>query len=306
MDKSDDEASPQANAAGLTLAPYFADPDQLPAPLPTEGEIVSSTDVLKTGFGRHIVRVGQHFVVKYGPGVSLTEGENMLFVREACGIPTPHVYALYTKTQPNGRKRAFIVMEYIDGEPLISRWDTMSREAKSDMSRRMRSMLDKMRSIPSPGYYGCIGRRPLEDGMFWTSPNEDRSKLAIDGPINGPFDTEQQLNRAMINKYLLIGTMPNKAKFYSRVVPRVLVNHVPVFTHGDLQGKNILLRSDGSLVLIDWEAAGWYPSYWEYTLAMTACGRWESDWHEFVADMLEEEYPTEYLWFEMLLRELWS
>ncbi|KAI9038535.1 aminoglycoside phosphotransferase family protein [Aspergillus affinis] len=41
-----------------------------------------------------------------------------------------------------------------------------------------------------------------------------------------------------------------------------------MFTHGDLSSLNILVRGDDIVSIIDWETAGWYPSYWEYT---TAC-----------------------------------
>lgn len=308
MDKSANETPPQTDPAGLTVTPYFASPDQLPAPLPTEAELQRSTDVLKTGLGRRIVRVGQHYVVKYGRAVSLIEGENMLWLRETCpDMAVPRVYALYQDTDEDGYSVVHIVMERIDGEPLVSRWDAMDKEAKSDVSRRMRSLLKTMRSIPSPGYYGCIGRRPLEDAMFWTSDQDTyRSRLAGNEPINGPFDSEAQLNRALVNKYRLLGGKPAKASFYDRIVPRVLFNHAPVFTHGDLQAKNAVVRRDGSLVLVDWEAAGWYPSYWEYAYAMVACGRWNDDWSEHVADMLGEEHPTEYLWFDLFMREIWS
>lgn len=36
-----------------------------------------------------------------------------------------------------------------------------------------------------------------------------------------------------------------------------------VFTHGDLSSLNILARVDDIVGIIDWETAGWYPSYWE-------------------------------------------
>ena len=44
----------------------------------------------------------------------------------------------------------------------------------------------------------------------------------------------------------------------------------PVFTHGDLSSLNILARGDKIVGIIDWETAGWYPSYWEYTTAWQA------------------------------------
>lgn len=42
----------------------------------------------------------------------------------------------------------------------------------------------------------------------------------------------------------------------------------PVFTHGDLSSLNILVRGDVIIGMIDWETAGWYPSYWECTTAL--------------------------------------
>jgi len=34
-----------------------------------------------------------------------------------------------------------------------------------------------------------------------------------------------------------------------------------VFTHGDLSSLNVLVRGDQIVGIIDWETAGWYPSY---------------------------------------------
>jgi RIO-like serine/threonine protein kinase len=39
------------------------------------------------------------------------------------------------------------------------------------------------------------------------------------------------------------------------------------FIHGDLSSLNIIVRGDTIVGLIDWQTAGWYPSYWEYTTA---------------------------------------
>lgn len=36
----------------------------------------------------------------------------------------------------------------------------------------------------------------------------------------------------------------------------------PVFTHGDLNPANIIIRGDQVVGIIDWEFAGWYPHYW--------------------------------------------
>ncbi|KAK2794369.1 hypothetical protein FQN52_008728 [Onygenales sp. PD_12] len=39
------------------------------------------------------------------------------------------------------------------------------------------------------------------------------------------------------------------------------------FTHADLCPRNILVRDGKVCAIIDWEFAGWYPEYWEYTKA---------------------------------------
>jgi aminoglycoside phosphotransferase (APT) family kinase protein len=45
--------------------------------------------------------------------------------------------------------------------------------------------------------------------------------------------------------------------------------HRIVFTHGDFKAHNILVDDDGHLSgFLDWESAGWYPEYWEFTTAM--------------------------------------
>lgn len=41
--------------------------------------------------------------------------------------------------------------------------------------------------------------------------------------------------------------------------------HEIVFTHGDLNLRNVMVK-DGKLSgVVDWATAGWYPEYWDYT-----------------------------------------
>lgn len=44
-------------------------------------------------------------------------------------------------------------------------------------------------------------------------------------------------------------------------------NYELVLTHGDLSSLNVLVRRDEVVGIIDWETAGWFPSYWEYSSA---------------------------------------
>ncbi|RDH31196.1 hypothetical protein BDQ94DRAFT_180568 [Aspergillus welwitschiae] len=58
--------------------PYYA--SDIPCPLPTTSEIDAAAPNISLAYGgRRIVEIGEHSVVKFGKGVNLIEGENMVF-----------------------------------------------------------------------------------------------------------------------------------------------------------------------------------------------------------------------------------
>jgi len=94
----------------------------------------------------------------------------------------------------------------------------------------------------------------------------------------------------------------SRASFMERALSAVLRDHEPVFTHGDLQRKNFMV-TDPELVIVDWETAGWYPSYWEYVMAMSACGNMKDDWNVWV-DRVMQPYYSEFAWINTLMTEM--
>lgn len=284
--------------------PYYADMATLPAGIPTVKDIESSPDVLCDQRGCRVVGLGQHFVAKYGLTVDLIEGETMLFIRRATSVLVPRIYALFK--DPKSHK-AYIIMERIEGKRLDSEWGSLSHTERGVITYKLRMSFDELRKLKSPGGYCSLSERPLLDNIFWTNDTVDS--------IAGPFDTETQLNDAMLKKYVFNNLPQRKSDFYKRAFPSVLQEHPPVFSHGDFQRKNVLLRKqsrcgeDGQAaydpVIIDWEFAGWYPSYWEYSRALYACGRWNDDWSLWIEKVLDP-YWNEWAWMDMLLRELWS
>jgi aminoglycoside phosphotransferase (APT) family kinase protein len=281
--------------------PYFADPKTLPYPIPTVDEIHRSEDAIEEVGGRRVVGVGP-YAVKFGRQVDLAEGENMLFVAHSTSLPVPRVYALFRDPQNN---KGYIVMERITANTLLSEWPSLTKRQKEAIAMKLGSFLKELRCLPSPGGYCSLGYRPLLDDVFWNGSASEK--------YNGPFRTEEEFNEAMIEKYLFNNGSQNKAEFYKQSFPAVFKNHPPVFTHGDFQRKNIVLRSVGDterdvdLVFLDWEFAGWYPNYWEYSRALFACGMWDDDWGLWVNTIFAPDlYLNEWAWMRMLLLELWS
>ncbi|CAK7209802.1 hypothetical protein SCUCBS95973_000564 [Sporothrix curviconia] len=283
----------------LPALPYFVPADELPEPLPSYNTIIATKGRYVDTPCSRVVRVGKHYVVKYGPQVSLIEGLTMLFVAAAVpsAVSVPKVYAIYTVGKYN-----FIVMEYVEGDTLASVWPSLSAETKKSIGQQLRTAMDALRSLPSPGYYGRVGRNPYEDTIFWTSPDDN---VSPPGLICGPHESEEEVNNAMVAKFLYNKGPPEKAVFYRRTLPLIFHGHRPVFSHNDLQTKNLILRPDGKLTIIDWEVAGWYPDYWEYAMAHVFCGGWKTDFHECLAQALDP-YPVELPWIGMLYHELWN
>lgn len=65
------------------------------------------------------------------------------------------------------------------------------------------------------------------------------------------------------------------------------------FTHGDLKHHNILVDEPGHVTgFLDWEATGWYPEFWECTMAMRYLrkGFW---WYEFLLELGADRYREE-------------
>lgn len=231
--------SPTNNGEFCIRMPYYAASNLLPAPLPTNAEIELLRVATSSNEGRCVLFFPPHFVVKCGSIISLVEGQNMLFVSQRSDVRVPQVYAIYTEA---ATKINYIIMEYIEGETLQSVWPTLSSLEKVQITSKLRSYLGQLRALPSPGYYGSLGKLHFLNNMFWypESPGQPTPRA-----ISGPFDTEDDLNEALVLKYLELAKdserYGHKALFYRRAFRSIFQAHKPVFTHADFQRKNIMI-----------------------------------------------------------------
>jgi aminoglycoside phosphotransferase len=261
--------------------PYFA-PD-LPAPLPSVTEILASKKFLSQSGEKPVVYING-YAVKYGIKRILQEGENLLFVQESTTIPVPKVYALF---HDKATDQCFLVMERIYGKKLQDMWNTLGTAEKRNFTSQLRRSMDELRTLPSPGYYGGIWRQPNQS-MYHYFDSSDIEKIQ---------ETEEQWADAMCRRigfafrpYQHQTTVPRFRRFYRRVFS----GHKPVFTHGDFF-HNIMIRDNsGVAVIIDWESAGWKPSYWEYCFAVNVAPD-DDDWGDWIPEVFDE-YVAELGW----------
>lgn len=268
-----------------------------PAKLPTVAEILASEDYLSDDDASiAIVRVG-NYVVKYWANAAAQahEASALKWVAANTTVRVPKLVATL-----KDKKTGFVfnILEHIPGTNLSDEFDSLSKPERAHISAQLASALASLRAPASPGYIGGLNRAPCRDYLLW-SP-------AADPRRSGPFDNQAQLIDGLAAHIADNHTEPYVAHVRDLLAP-VLTDHRIVFTHGDLHMKNIMLVPAGSLpdsggrkfdiAIIDWQAAGWYPEYWEYTNALVRCrGGRDTDWLVFARGFFEgHDYAKEFL-----------
>ncbi|KAI1741437.1 kinase-like domain-containing protein [Xylaria scruposa] len=250
--------------------PYFA---PAPVPLPTYEEIIIQAS-LETA-DRTIVKIGNEFIVKYGKKIDFAEGENMLIVLQHTSLPTPKLYAMYHH-EPSDNN--VIIMENIEGEVLSNCYDNLDAGKIASIGSQLRWQLNELREIPSPRFYGLPGVRPYL-AHKWIFKNRA-------GPFNHACDFLEAYFNAQFSEAGK-SARPVLEDLKTQFLELSKNHNAPVFTHGDCQPKNIMLRKDGSISIIDWESASYCPEYFEFfvhrTYELVSAGLSEGDKDPFLA-----------------------
>ncbi|KAK0111261.1 hypothetical protein ONS95_001633 [Cadophora gregata] len=172
----------------------------------------------------------------------------MQFVANHTSSPIPKVYCAFER---KGCK--YILMERVQGQILRDGWWKRSPEYKAKILAQIKEMVEQMRRIPPPPGQGIsnVAGGPLFDSRI------------SGGSFHGPFNTLQDFHRHLREGY-------EGEREHEHDANRLVEWHKqyctkPVFTHGDLSTLNILVRGDEVVGIVDWETAGWWPEYWEYT-----------------------------------------
>ncbi|KAJ3517901.1 hypothetical protein NLJ89_g198 [Agrocybe chaxingu] len=212
----------------------------------------------------------------------------MEFVARNTTIPVPRVLDFF---EIKGFQH--LVQEYIEGDILEDVWPKMTDEQRHDAVLQLKEFMDQLRALqpPQPGRVQAVDGGPLND------PRISRSRPW--GPFVSNIDFGDFSFRGAVKKNL--DRYPGAAELYDKVEGRTWKT---VFSHGDLGPHNILWKDGRIVSIIDWEYAGWFPEYWEYTRTFLATGLFPQDenrcnfWRVF--DSVVDRYPDE-LAIEQLL-----
>ncbi|TFK33826.1 kinase-like domain-containing protein [Crucibulum laeve] len=196
-------------------------------------------------------RLGLNTFLKRGHRIDLAEAETLAYVAEHTSIPVPKVRRACCSDEIT-----YIVMDLVDGVELSSVWYKMSGIAKRRVIDQLKDYLAQLRSLkpPTNGAIASVNSGPLRDiprvgvGQFGPFANQDEFHHFLRAGCSLDMFKDMEGGHNFINTY----TQQYEIKF----------------THGDLAPRNIMVKKDGTVTgLIDWDCAGWYPEYWEYTKA---------------------------------------
>lgn len=182
-------------------------------------------------------RISPSLIVKTPLG---SERASMEFVRQNTIIPVPRDLCPHL---------SYLVVDFVDGEMLYECWGKLSRFMRFRVACTLRRYTKQLRSLtrPTPG--------ALEDGCV--------RGVVFDESVYGPFGTVRSF-RQFCELVAFEGWRADvrravRANEAIPPLPRPDLERTPVFTHGDLNLSNIMLDRRGSLWIVDWANAGFYP-----------------------------------------------
>ncbi len=203
--------------------------------------------------GLSVIRISDVAVVKCGFGVTQYEAANQQRAYEILDpaiIRIPRVYRFFAHGL-----YGYIIMEYINGQPLLS---IMNPNAYLEPMAKVLKLFEKLqRARPGPFH------ESLAFGQLWL--DYDPIAPATISDIEQYYNKRQLKNRTHLN----------------------LARYPLVFCHLDIASQNIIVMDDGSLCLVDWNSAGFYPRLFERS-ALELNIRGASDWNAKLLKLLDE------------------
>ena len=269
------------------------------------------------------------FVQRLPFGLFLKQGQKasqealaiQLVSKQTTGIPVPQILDVVENC---------FIMTRLEGEVLGDLFSEMSEDEVAQVRSELGRVVQQLRAMPRLDDAGKEGNLGIVSGPLSHLPCCDVNR--VDKLEFGPFSTISDFH-----SYLLQRVPPNiplRTKFSSAHglftngyndgarQTRGDRDEKAVFTHGDLNLRNILVQRRASSVgerkltstvvvsgIIDWTCAGWYPMYWEHAKAIYPHGRfklWTDMWAGIAVDTVPEGKRRKYSDELELEKKMWS
>jgi hypothetical protein len=237
--------------------------------VPTVADFLASKDVIYDNDhdqrSATVVRVGK-YVMKYNNRTRIEEADNLKYLAANTDLPVPKCYG--AGVLPGITNQTYIIMDYVEGDVLEKLWPTLSLEDKAEITRQLRDQVATYRKLPPPDYLGSVNGERLAYRFFRVVDGDP----AHGGPFRDATHFKDVLALRILHGFRKT-MIENLAKILRMQMDEALGDFRTVFTHADLQAKNVIVKREGvnedgsgifTVTIIDWELAGWYPEWWEW------------------------------------------
>ena len=228
--------------------------------------------------GSGLSRVGRRMLLKSRETLSVTEALTMRYIAQNTTIPVPRIHGLSV----NRHGHLQLLMEYVDAPMLEKAWPTMLPVQKRDIMCQLKGYINQLRLLepPHPGVVEAVDGSGCRDFRIRSGPF-------------GPFRDVEAFHTFLGHDYIRTQQSVKYQDHQVELDRCARRTYKTVFTHADLAPHNILVKDGMIVAIIDWEFAGWYPEYWEYTRAYLG-NLGVSDWWELFSNMgVDVPYPDE-------------
>lgn len=230
------------------------------------------------------------------------EADNTRFVAKHTSIPVPRILDIVEsaeKTSDGRPMRAYILMTWLPGESLrfwigertIVHPDTEAAHEEIRTCLRtgnfdaLQDIKDRSQVLPAPTLNMPDGaplvddlRRALVEFRSIPPPHPDAVSGLHNTPLSsvrctigpytfGPFESQLAFKNAIFSQVSNLFLESRLPALHQLADPVHAKRHHIVFMHADLHACNVLVHEGRLSGIIDWEHAGWYPEYWEHTMA---------------------------------------
>ena len=212
---------------------------------------------------------------KYGTSHDIQrEVSAILFMRHNTSIPVPRVIDSCIQ-----ERDSWFSMDIVPGLSLTDTRMRMMEDTQEQTRRQLSDYLCELRALrpPHPPYFGSCTGGPAYDHRLNS------------GFSCGPFASVAEFHDVLVAPVTRC-PRPELAAHYRK---QLSDEHKIVFTHADLCGDHVFVDPGTGKVtgIVDWEMAGWWPAYWEYTKSLFG-GRCMPWWKEIVNTAMDP-YPSE-------------
>ncbi|GKZ23420.1 hypothetical protein AbraCBS73388_009787 [Aspergillus brasiliensis] len=210
------------------------------------------------------------------------EAHTLRMIERSTSIPAPRALDVLQTS-----RWSYLLMTRVPGHPIGQMFNRMTDEQVKQAVEDLKRYVAELRAIPPNTDSEFQICNSLGEGFLdWRIPDSQREELR--------FQSEAEFNKYLTDPF---GEDTRRRAAISHDIP-----HAIYFTHGDLNPRNILVENGRISGIVDWENAGWFPEYWEYTKAHY-CVRYVMRWLVDVVDRVFEGYRDE-LHVENMLSDL--